>query len=55
MKSPHRSLSFNGASLSHKNGEFYFVFKLGISGLLYNEVLAIADSLIKVDKMVIRL
>ena len=32
MKSLHRSLSYNGASLSHKNGEFYFVFKLGISG-----------------------
>ena len=32
MKSLHRSLSYNGASLSHKIGEFYFVFKLGISG-----------------------
>ena len=55
MKSLHRSLSFNGASLSHKNGEFYFFFKWGISGLLYKEVLAIADFLIKADKIVIRL
>ena len=54
MKSLHRSLSYNGASLSHKNGEFYFVFKLGISGLLH-KVLAIADFFIRVDKIVIRL
>ena len=32
MKSLHRSLSYISASLSHKNGEFYFVFNLGISG-----------------------
>ena len=54
MKSLHHSLSYNGASLSHKNGEFYFVFKLGISGLVH-KVLAISDFFIRVDKIVIRL
>lgn len=43
MKSLHRSLSYNGASLSHKNGEFYSIFKLGISGVLRNVVIALAD------------
>ena len=45
MKSLHRSLSYIGASLSHKNGEFCFIFKLGISGLLHKVVMAVADIL----------
>ncbi|GJW08968.1 hypothetical protein Tco_1571391 [Tanacetum coccineum] len=39
----HRSAINNSASLSNKFGEFYFIFKFGISGLLHQVVTAIAD------------
>ncbi|GJX62247.1 retrotransposon protein, putative, ty1-copia subclass [Tanacetum coccineum] len=39
----HRSSINNSASLSNKFGEFYFIFKFGISGLLHQVVTAIAD------------
>ncbi|GJV11469.1 hypothetical protein Tco_1353010 [Tanacetum coccineum] len=39
----HRSSINNSASLSNKFGEFYFIFKFGISGLLDQVVTAIAD------------
>ncbi|GJW49895.1 hypothetical protein Tco_0091246, partial [Tanacetum coccineum] len=39
----HRSSVNNSASLSNKFGEFYFIFKFGISGLLHQVVTAIAD------------
>ncbi|GJW14442.1 hypothetical protein Tco_0018575 [Tanacetum coccineum] len=39
----HRSSINNSASLSNKFGEFYFIFKFGISGLLHQVVTSIAD------------
>ncbi|GJZ07928.1 hypothetical protein Tco_0542211, partial [Tanacetum coccineum] len=39
----HRSAINNSESLSNKFGEFYFIFKFGISGLLHQVVTAIAD------------
>ncbi|GJV93578.1 retrotransposon protein, putative, ty1-copia subclass [Tanacetum coccineum] len=39
----HRSSINNSASLSNKFGECYFIFKFGISGLLYHVVTTIAD------------
>ncbi|GJU56588.1 reverse transcriptase domain-containing protein [Tanacetum coccineum] len=39
----HCSSIYNSASLSNKFGECYFIFKIGISGLLHPVVTAIAD------------
>ena len=39
----HRSSINNSASLSNKFGEFYFIVKFGISGLLHYVVTTIAD------------
>ncbi|GJW07634.1 hypothetical protein Tco_1570057 [Tanacetum coccineum] len=39
----HRSSINNSASLSNKFGEFYFIVKFGVSGLLHQVVTTLAD------------